>query len=136
MTIPSSPSPSVLHAGNAVARPTGSWRVERPVVDPDICTRCGLCFVRCPDGAIALDEGRLSGDRLRPLQGLHDLPTDLSAARDRIEKGDAGMVTKLLTGNAAAAWGARLADVDYVPAFPITPQTEIIESLSGWFDKW
>jgi pyruvate ferredoxin oxidoreductase alpha subunit len=40
---------------------------------------------------------------------------------------------KLLTGNAAAAWGARLADVDYVPAFPITPQTEIIESLSSWF---
>ena len=39
------------------------------------------------------------------------------------------MVKRLLTGNAAAAWGARLADVDYVPAFPITPQTEIIESL-------
>ncbi len=40
---------------------------------------------------------------------------------------------KLLTGNAAAAWGARLAEVDYVPAFPITPQTEIIETLAGWF---
>jgi pyruvate ferredoxin oxidoreductase gamma subunit len=49
-------TPSVLHAGNAEARPTGTWRVERPVIDPDICTRCGLCFVRCPDGAIALDE--------------------------------------------------------------------------------
>ncbi|HVW38510.1 MAG TPA: hypothetical protein VHB99_14445 [Pirellulales bacterium] len=46
------------------------------------------------------------------------------------------MVTakKLLTGNAAAAWGARLAAVDYVPAFPITPQTEIIEKLAEWFD--
>jgi pyruvate ferredoxin oxidoreductase alpha subunit len=40
---------------------------------------------------------------------------------------------KLLTGNGAAAWGARLADVDYVPAFPITPQTEIIERLGAWF---
>ena len=39
---------------------------------------------------------------------------------------------QLLTGNAAAAWGARLADVDYVPAFPITPQTEIIELLASW----
>jgi pyruvate ferredoxin oxidoreductase alpha subunit len=39
---------------------------------------------------------------------------------------------RLLTGNAAAAWGARLADVDYVPAFPITPQTEIIELLAEW----
>ncbi len=43
------------------------------------------------------------------------------------------MVKTLLTGNAAAAWGARLADVDYVPAFPITPQTEIIETLANWF---
>jgi len=41
----------------------------------------------------------------------------------------------LLTGNGAAAWGARLAGVDYVPAFPITPQTEIIESLAGWIDN-
>jgi pyruvate ferredoxin oxidoreductase alpha subunit len=41
----------------------------------------------------------------------------------------------LLTGNGAAAWGARLARVDYVPAFPITPQTEIIESLADWIDR-
>lgn len=40
---------------------------------------------------------------------------------------------KMLTGNAAAAWGARLAEAEYVPAFPITPQTEIIEYLSSWF---
>ena len=42
------------------------------------------------------------------------------------------MKRQLLTGNAAAAWGARLADVDYMPAFPITPQTEIVELLSRW----
>lgn len=45
------------------------------------------------------------------------------------------MTRKLLTGNGAAAWGARLADVDYVPAFPITPQTEIIETLAGWYAR-
>jgi pyruvate ferredoxin oxidoreductase alpha subunit len=44
------------------------------------------------------------------------------------------MTRMLLTGNAAAAWGARLAGVDYVPAFPITPQTEIIETLAHWTD--
>jgi len=42
---------------------------------------------------------------------------------------------KLLTGNGAAAWGMRLAEVDYLPAFPITPQTEIIETISGWIDQ-
>jgi len=44
------------------------------------------------------------------------------------------MKRTLLTGNGAAAWGARLAAVDYVPAFPITPQTEIIETLADWID--
>lgn len=44
------------------------------------------------------------------------------------------MTRKLLTGNGAAAWGARLANVDYVPAFPITPQTEIIETIAAWSD--
>jgi len=39
---------------------------------------------------------------------------------------------KLLTGNVAAASGARLARVDYIPAYPITPQTEIIETIADW----
>lgn len=42
---------------------------------------------------------------------------------------------QMITGNMAAAWGARLADVDYVPAFPITPQTEIVEALAKWCEN-
>ncbi|MEM3953143.1 MAG: pyruvate synthase, partial [Nitrososphaerota archaeon] len=38
----------------------------------------------------------------------------------------------MMTGNTAAAWAARLAEVDYIPAYPITPQTEIIEKLAEW----
>jgi pyruvate ferredoxin oxidoreductase alpha subunit len=45
------------------------------------------------------------------------------------------MSGEMLTGNLAAAWGARLADVDYVPAFPITPQTEIVEALAEWCER-
>jgi pyruvate ferredoxin oxidoreductase alpha subunit len=44
------------------------------------------------------------------------------------------MSRALVTGNGAAAWAARLAGVDYVAAFPITPQTEIIETISRWID--
>ncbi len=44
------------------------------------------------------------------------------------------MSRTMLTGNAAAAWGARLSRADYVPAFPITPQTEIIETLGHWIE--
>jgi pyruvate ferredoxin oxidoreductase gamma subunit len=49
-------TPSIVAPGNAAQRMTGMWRVERPEVDYDICTRCGLCVVGCPDGAISLDE--------------------------------------------------------------------------------
>lgn len=42
------------------------------------------------------------------------------------------MTGEMLSGNLAAAWGARLADVDYVPSFPITPQSEIVEALAEW----
>lgn len=45
------------------------------------------------------------------------------------------MKQTLLTGNVAAAWGARLAAVDYIPAFPITPQTTILETLAYWVDN-
>ncbi|MEN8198954.1 MAG: pyruvate synthase [Thermodesulfobacteriota bacterium] len=41
---------------------------------------------------------------------------------------------RLLTGNGAAAWGMRLAGAEYIPAFPITPQTEIIETIGGWIE--
>ena len=45
------------------------------------------------------------------------------------------MDSQMMTGNLAAAWGARLADVDYIPAFPITPQTEIVEALAKWCER-
>lgn len=38
----------------------------------------------------------------------------------------------MLTGNATAAWGARVCDVEYIAAYPITPQSEIVELLSKW----
>lgn len=56
----------------------------------------------------------------------------MSAARSSTDAAGGRM---LLTGNGAAAWGARLAGADYVPAFPITPQTEIIETLARWCER-
>ncbi|RLI02385.1 pyruvate synthase [Candidatus Bathyarchaeota archaeon] len=35
---------------------TGDWRSFRPIVDKKKCTRCGLCWVYCPDGAIRIVE--------------------------------------------------------------------------------
>ncbi|MEW5840559.1 hypothetical protein [Nitrososphaera sp.] len=42
---------------------------------------------------------------------------------------------QLLTGNAAVATGVRLARAEYIPSYPITPQTEIIELLARWINE-
>jgi pyruvate ferredoxin oxidoreductase gamma subunit len=48
-------APSIYAVGNSPERKTGNWRQFRPVLHRDLCTRCWICFVRCPEGAIALD---------------------------------------------------------------------------------
>jgi len=37
---------------------------------------------------------------------------------------------KVVTGNYAVSWGARLARAQVIAAYPITPQTSIIEKLA------
>jgi pyruvate ferredoxin oxidoreductase gamma subunit len=48
-------APSIYARANSPARHTGSWRQFRPVLHPERCTRCWVCFVRCPEAAITLD---------------------------------------------------------------------------------
>ena len=38
--------------------------------------------------------------------------------------------TRMMEGNEAAAWGAKLARAQVVPAYPITPQTELISNIA------
>ncbi|MCD6324645.1 MAG: pyruvate ferredoxin oxidoreductase, partial [Desulfurococcales archaeon] len=45
------------------------------------------------------------------------------------------VVVKPLTGNYAAAWAAKLARVKVVAAFPITPQTTIVEKLAQFIEN-
>lgn len=48
-------APTVVSGPNTPLRKTGSWRVFMPRIDLGRCTRCWVCFVRCPEAAIALD---------------------------------------------------------------------------------
>ncbi len=41
---------------------------------------------------------------------------------------------KILTGNYAAAWGARVSNVEVITAYPITPQTTVMEKLSEFVE--
>jgi pyruvate ferredoxin oxidoreductase gamma subunit len=48
-------APSIGEPATSALRTTEGWRVYRPVIDRERCSRCILCFALCPDGAIALD---------------------------------------------------------------------------------
>ena len=49
--------------GSANLYKTGDWRSMRPVVNKDHCIRCGVCFIFCPDMAVAkTDEGYFEAD--------------------------------------------------------------------------
>ncbi|SMB99287.1 pyruvate ferredoxin oxidoreductase gamma subunit [Thermanaeromonas toyohensis ToBE] len=41
---------------------TGSWRVQRPVLDPGKCNNCLICWLFCPEGSIQRGEGCVSID--------------------------------------------------------------------------
>ena len=46
----------ISDAGNARQYKTGDWRSLRPVVDKEKCTRCGFCYLYCPDMAVEKTE--------------------------------------------------------------------------------
>lgn len=47
--------------GNARFYKTGGWRSERPVWNKDNCKDCMLCWVSCPDAAIEVEDGKMTG---------------------------------------------------------------------------
>ena len=49
-------APSIYAIANSPERRTGNWRQFRPVLHQELCTRCWICFVRCPEAAITLNE--------------------------------------------------------------------------------
>ena len=48
------PGGVVLEPGNSVTYITGTWRTMRPVRDTEQCTQCLICWIICPDAAIAI----------------------------------------------------------------------------------
>lgn len=47
---------AVHDAGNAVAYQTGDWKSRRPILDKSKCSKCGMCFLYCPEGCIRPDD--------------------------------------------------------------------------------
>jgi pyruvate ferredoxin oxidoreductase delta subunit len=38
--------------GSTKATKTGAWRSKRPVVNRELCSKCGICWVYCPEGCV------------------------------------------------------------------------------------
>jgi len=49
-------SPSVYAKGSTKLKKTGNWRLFKPVIDHEECSRCYNCFVYCPHSCISIDE--------------------------------------------------------------------------------
>ncbi|MFC1965366.1 4Fe-4S binding protein [Chloroflexota bacterium] len=45
----------VTEPGSASQYETGGWRSQKPVLDIDLCNKCGLCYIFCPEGCIEQD---------------------------------------------------------------------------------
>ena len=50
-------TPSVYAKETTKLKKTGNWRLFRPVIDHEKCSRCRTCFVYCPHSCISIDEG-------------------------------------------------------------------------------
>jgi len=46
-------TPIISFVANSYLKRTGNWRVLRPVIDYNRCRSCRLCYIYCPEGAIA-----------------------------------------------------------------------------------
>ncbi|NOT53711.1 MAG: 4Fe-4S binding protein [Deltaproteobacteria bacterium] len=72
-------APSIYALANSSERHTGNWRQFRPVLHQALCTKCWICFVRCPEGAITLDANEYPVVNYDECKGcllcVHDCPT-------------------------------------------------------------
>jgi pyruvate ferredoxin oxidoreductase delta subunit len=47
--------------GTARGFQTGGWRSERPTWDAEKCKSCMQCWLYCPDMAIMVEDGKMTG---------------------------------------------------------------------------
>ena len=59
----------VLKPGSAFEYKTGTWRTFMPVLDKEKCNNCLTCWIYCPDAAVILTEGKMTGFDLDHCKG-------------------------------------------------------------------
>ncbi|HUS59493.1 MAG TPA: 4Fe-4S binding protein [Planctomycetota bacterium] len=51
----------IPEAGTSDEYETGSWRTYRPTHDAGKCINCLRCWIMCPDSAIQVKDGKVTG---------------------------------------------------------------------------
>ncbi|MEK7717948.1 MAG: 2-oxoacid:acceptor oxidoreductase family protein [Pseudomonadota bacterium] len=78
-------------AANSILRETGGWRTFRPVLVPDKCNGCWLCFAYCPDGVISMTKDDRPVIDYAHCKGcqicVHECPTEALVAEREKEGG-------------------------------------------------
>jgi len=46
--------PEIRNVGNTRVRKTGNWRIFKPILNLEKCTKCGICIIYCPEGVITM----------------------------------------------------------------------------------
>lgn len=46
---------AVVTGGTSLGYKTGNWRDTRPVINQDLCKKCGLCRDVCPDDSVRIE---------------------------------------------------------------------------------
>ncbi len=52
---------NIYGSGSSKYYRTGGWRVDTPQFEAARCVNCMRCFLLCPDGSIALEDGQVTG---------------------------------------------------------------------------
>jgi pyruvate ferredoxin oxidoreductase delta subunit len=47
---------SIIEPGSSVQFDVSAWRTHKPVIDQKKCTKCGMCWLYCPEPAIEIKE--------------------------------------------------------------------------------
>ena len=107
----------------------------RAAIDVEKCNGCMLCYFYCPDAAIIIEGEQGGRRRPGPLQGLRHLRPRVPRRRpspcargEGVSRGDRSTRTSSRSP-ATRPWpkAMRQIDPDVVAAYPITPQTEIVQ---------